>query len=130
MAVPLLVIYTGATVRRISGGSISSVLLKNGPSLNRSRKNALFVSALAVTPVVLASLTSLLWLGVAVVTIAAGAHQGWSANMYTLASDMLPRAAVGSVVGFGSIAGTIGALAVAKAVGYILPFTGSNCWCF
>ena len=46
--------------------------------------------------------------------------------MYTLASDMLPRGAGGSVVGLGSMAGAIGALAVSKAVGYILPFTGSN----
>ena len=125
MAVPLLVIYTGATVGSISGGWISSVLLKNGLSLNRSRKTALFVCALAVTPVVLASSTSHLWLAVVVVAIAAGAHQGWSANLYTLASDMFPRAAVGSVVGFGSMAGAIGALFAAKAVGYILEFTGS-----
>lgn len=125
MAVPLLVIYTGATVGSISGGWISSVLLKNGLSLNRSRKTALFVCALAVTPVVLASSTSHLWLAVVEVAIAAGAHQGWSANLYTLASDMFPRAAVGSVVGFGSMAGAIGALFAAKAVGYILQFTGS-----
>ena len=125
MAVPLLVIYTGATVGSIGGGWISSVLLKNGLSLNRSRKTALFVCALAVTPVVLAPSTSHLWLAAVVVAIAAGAHQGWSANLYTLASDMFPRAAVGSVVGFGSMAGAIGALFAAKAVGYILEFTGS-----
>ena len=125
MAVPLLVIYSGATVGSISGGWISSLLLKNGLSLNRSRKTALFVCALAVTPVVLASSTSHLWLAVVVVAIAAGAHQGWSANMYTLASDMFPRAAVGSVVGFSSMAGAIGALFAANAVGYILQFTGS-----
>ena len=125
MAVPLLVIHTGATVGSISGGWISSVLLNNGLSLNRSRKTALFVCALAVTPVVVASSTSHLWLAVVVVAIAAGAHQGWSANLYTLASDMFPRAAVGSVVGFGSMAGAIGALFAAKAVGYILEFTGS-----
>jgi len=84
----------------------------------------------AVTPVVLASSTSHLWLAVVVVAIAAGAHQGWSANLYTLASDMFPRAAVGSVVGFGSMAGAIGALFAAKAVGYILQFTGSYVWVF
>jgi len=130
MALPLLVIYSGATVGSISGGWISSVLLKNGVSLNRSRKTALFVCAVAVTPVVLASSTSHLWLAVVVVAIAAGAHQGWSANLYTLASDMFPRAAVGSVVGFGSMAGAIGALFAAKAVGYILQFTGSYVWVF
>jgi hypothetical protein len=69
-------------------------------SLHRSRKTALFLTAQAVTPVVLRSLTSHLWLAVTVVAIATGAHQGWSADRYTLASDMFPRAAVGSVVGF------------------------------
>ena len=125
MAIPLFVIYSGATVGSISGGWISSTLLKHGVSLNRSRKTALLICALAVTPVLIASSTSHMWLAVAVVAIAAGAHQGWSANMYTLASDIFPRAAVGSVVGFGSMAGAIGALFAAKAVGYILQFTGS-----
>ena len=125
MAVPLFIIYTGATAGSISGGWISSSLLRHGWTLNRSRKTALLICALAVTPVAVAASTSHLWLAVAVVAIAAGAHQGWSANMYTLASDMFPRTAVGSVVGFGSMAGAIGAMFAAKAVGYILQWTGS-----
>jgi ACS family hexuronate transporter-like MFS transporter len=59
------------------------------------------------------------------VALAAGAHQGWSANIYTLASDMFPRAAVASVVGFGTLMGTLGGMGVAKMVGYILQRTGS-----
>jgi ACS family hexuronate transporter-like MFS transporter len=125
MAIPLFVIYTGATVGSISGGWLSSALLRHGWTLNKSRKTALLVSALAVVPVVFAAQTSNLWLAVALVAIAAGAHQGWSANMYTLASDMFPRTAVGSVVGFASMAGSVGAMFAAKAVGYILQWTGS-----
>jgi len=125
MAVPLFIIYTGATAGSISGGWISSALLKRRWTLNRSRKTALLICALAVTPVVFASSTSHMWFAVAAVAIAAGAHQGWSANLYTLASDMFPRTAVGSVVGFGSMAGAVGAMFAAKAVGYILQWTGS-----
>jgi ACS family hexuronate transporter-like MFS transporter len=125
MAMPLFVVYTGATVGSIGGGWISSALLRRGWTLNRSRKTALLVCALAVIPVVFASSTPHLWIAVAVVALAAGAHQGWSANMYTLASDMFPRSAVGSVVGIGSMAGAIGAIFAAKAVGYILQWTGS-----
>lgn len=125
MAIPLFIIYTGATAGSISGGWISSSLLRHGWTLNRSRKTALLVCALAVTPVVFASLTSHMWFAVAAVAIAAGAHQGWSANMYTLASDIFPRTVVGSVVGFGSMAGAVGAMFAAKAVGYILQWTGS-----
>ena len=125
MAVPLFIIYTGATAGSIAGGWVSSSLLRHHWTLNRSPKTALLLSALAVGPVVLAASTSHLWLAVAVVALAAGAHQGWSANMYTLASDMFPRAAVASVVGFGSMAGAVGAMFAAKAVGYILQWTGS-----
>ncbi len=108
MAIPLFLVYTGATVGSIAGGWISSTLLQHRWTLNRSRKTALLICALAVTPVVLASSTSHLWVAVGVIALAAGAHQGWSANMYTLASDIFPRAAVGSVVGFGSMAGALG----------------------
>jgi len=125
MGIPLFVIYSGATIGSISGGWISSALLKLNWSLDRSRKTALLITALAVVPVSLAPMTHHLWLAVAVVAIAAGAHQGWSANMYTLASDMFPKTAVGSVVGFGSMTGAIGGMFAAKAVGYILQWTGS-----
>ncbi len=125
MAVPLFLIYTGATVGSIGGGWLSSALLRHGQSLNKSRKTALLASALAVVPVVFAARTSNLWLAVALVAIAAGAHQGWSANMYTLVSDMFPRTAVGSVVGFASMAGSVGAMFAATAVGFILQWTGS-----
>jgi ACS family hexuronate transporter-like MFS transporter len=125
MAVPLFLIYTGATLGSIGGGWLSSSLLRRGWTLNKSRKTALLVSALAVVPVVFAARTSNLWLGVGLVAIAAGAHQSWSANMYTLASDMFPRSTVGSVVGFASMAGSVGAMFAAKAVGYILQWTGS-----
>jgi MFS transporter, ACS family, hexuronate transporter len=125
MRLPLFVIYSGASVGSISGGWLSSSLLKRGWTLNASRKTALLVCALAVTPIMIAALTKDAWLAIFLIALAAGAHQGWSANLYTLASDMFPRSAVGSVVGFASTAGAIGGMLVAKAVGYILQGTGS-----
>jgi ACS family hexuronate transporter-like MFS transporter len=125
MALPLFVIYSGACVGSIGGGWLSSSLLKRGWTLNASRKSALLVCAFAVTPIMMAAHTTNAWLAVCLVAIAAGAHQGWSANIYTLASDMFPRSAVGSVVGFGTMAGAIGGMCIAKAVGYILQHTGS-----
>ncbi len=125
MAMPLFVIYTGATLGSIFGGGLSSYFLHRDFSLNGSRKAALLVCALATVPVIFASQTRNVWLVVALVAIAAGAHQGWSANMYTLASDMFPRSAVGSVVGFASMAGSVGGMFAAKAVGYTLQWTQS-----
>jgi ACS family hexuronate transporter-like MFS transporter len=125
MALPLFVIYSGASIGSVMGGGISSTLLKMGWQLNLSRKAALLVCALAVTPIMVAARTKNGWTAVLLIALAAGAHQGWSANIYTLVSDMFPKAAVASVVGFATMAGTISGMLIAKAVGYILQSTGS-----
>ena len=125
MALPLFVIYSGASVGSIGGGWLSSSLLKRGWSVNASRKTAMLVCALAVTPILLAARTGNAWLAVGLIALAAGAHQGWSANIYTLASDMFPRAAVGSVIGFGTFLGTVAGMLISKLVGYVLEHTGS-----
>jgi len=76
-------------------------------------------------PIMFASRANSMWEAVALVSLAASAHQGWSANLFTLTSDMFPRHAVGSVVGIGGFAGAIGGMAIAKLTGYILQTTGS-----
>ena len=72
-----------------------------------------------------AARASNLWVAVAFVSLAAAAHQGWSANIFTMASDMFPRRAIGSVVGIGGMAGAIGGMLIASTVGLILQYTGS-----
>jgi len=76
-------------------------------------------------PIVFASTTSSLWLSVILIGIAAAAHQGWSANLFTLSSDMFPKQAVGSVVGIGGMFGAIGGMVISPVVGYILQTTGN-----
>jgi ACS family hexuronate transporter-like MFS transporter len=125
MILPLLVIYNAATVGSVCGGWFSSTLIRCGWSINRARKTAMLVCALAVVPILAAAHTRQLWTAVSLVALAAAAHQGWSANIFTLASDMFPRHAVGSVVGIGGMAGAIGGMLVAKTVGYVLEWTGS-----
>jgi ACS family hexuronate transporter-like MFS transporter len=125
MALPLFVVYSGACVGSVSGGWLSSSLLKKGWSVNASRKTAMLACALAVTPIMLAARTHHAWVAVILVALAAGAHQGWSANIYTLASDMFPRGAVASVVGFGTLLGSIGGAIMSYGVGDILQRTGS-----
>jgi MFS transporter, ACS family, aldohexuronate transporter len=83
------------------------------------------VCALAVVPMIFASGAKDLWTAVALVSLAAAAHQGWSANLFTLTSDMFPRQAVGSVVGLGGFAGAVGGMLIAKVTGAILEKTGS-----
>ena len=64
-----------------------------------------------------------LWLAVTLISIAAAAHQGWSANLFTFAADLFPRRAVGSVVGLGGLGGAVGGLLVAPAIGHWLDWS-------
>jgi len=125
IGLPLIVIYVVADVGSIGGGWLSSSLLKRGWSVNAARKTAMLVCAVSVTPIVFASRAHDLWVAVGLVALAAGAHQGWSANIFTTASDMFPRKAVGSVVGIGGMAGAIGGMLIAKITGYLLQVTGT-----
>lgn len=122
---PLVAIYIVADVGSIGGGWLSSTLLKRGWQVNAARKTAMLVCALAVVPIVLASETTSLWPAVAIVALAAAAHQGWSANVFTMASDMFPKWAVGTVVGVGGMAGAVGGMFIAKITGWVLQTTGS-----
>lgn len=122
---PLAVIYIIADVGSVGGGWVSSALIKRGWTINAGRKTAMLVCALAVVPIILASVTSNLWVAVILIGIAAAAHQGWSANLFTTSSDMFPKQAVGSVVGIGGMAGAIGGMLIAPLVGIILARTGS-----
>jgi len=124
--VPYLVtVYIVADIGSIAGGWLSSVLLKRGWSVNRARKTAMLLCALCVVPVMAASQTDSLWLAVGFVSVAAGAHQGWSANMFTLSSDLFPRRAVASVVGIGGFFGSLGGMLLAKMAGYVLEWYGT-----
>ncbi len=122
---PLIVIYVIADVGSIGGGWLSSRFIKNGWSVNKARKVAMLICALCVVPVVFAPLVSGMWTAVGLISLAAAGHQGWSANIFTTASDMFPKRAVGSVVGFGGMAGAIGGMLVATATGHLLQLTGS-----
>ena len=122
---PLVIVYSISAVGSIRGGWISSALLGRGKSANFARKTALLICALAVLPIFIAPYLHHLWLVVAVVGLAAAAHQGWSANLFTLPSDLFPKAAVASVIGIGGMAGAIGGVLFQLATGYIVGITHS-----
>ena len=125
IGLPLVVIYVSADVGSIGGGWLSGALIRRGWSVNKGRKVAMFVCALAVVPIMFAAHASNLWVAVALVSLAAAAHQGWSANIFTMVSDMFPRRAVGSVVGIGGMTGAVGGMLIQTAAGLILYYTSS-----
>ena len=116
----LTLVYIISDVGSILGGYVSSALIKRRWTVNRSRKTTMFAFAAIVPVVIIASQTRSAWLAVTLVGIATACHQAWSANMFTLTSDMFPRRAVGSVTGFAGFAGGIGGILIAYFAGRVL----------
>ncbi len=126
LSVPVIVVYVLADIGSVGGGWLSSTLIKHGWTVNKARKFTMLICAICVVPVVLAAYVTNMWVAVGLIAVAASAHQGWSANIFTMASDMFPRRAVGSVVGIGGMAGAIGGSLFASVTGYVLQATHSN----
>ncbi len=122
---PVVAVYVISIAGSVVGGWIPAAFLKRGRGLNFSRKMAMLLCALAVVPVVSAPYLHHLWLVVGVVGVAAAAHQGWSANIFTLPSDMFPKAAVASVVGIGGMLGAIGGALMQVVTGFVVHQTHS-----
>lgn len=125
LGLPLVVIYNAATVGSIAGGWLPAKFLKMGWSVNRARKTSMLICAVAVVPIIAVAKVHNLWGAVALISLATAAHQGWSANLFTTASDMFPRRAVASVVGIGGFGGAVGGMGIASFTGFVLQFTGS-----
>jgi ACS family hexuronate transporter-like MFS transporter len=125
LALPLIVIYTMTCVGSIGGGWLSGVLIKRGIAVQRSRWTAMFICAVLVVPVIIAANVTDMWVAVGIIGVAAAAHQGWSANLFTTVSDMFPKKAVGSVVGLGGLSGAVGGMILLMASGYVVQSTGS-----
>jgi ACS family hexuronate transporter-like MFS transporter len=120
LAAPLVVIYLIADAGSVGGGWLSAPLMRRGWSLNRARKTALLIPALLIVPTMLAPRVDGLWVAVLIVSLAAAAHQWWSANIYTLSSDMFPRRAVGSVTGIGGFSGAATGFFFQRLTGHVL----------
>lgn len=126
MGLPLIVIYLAADVGSIGAGWLSSRLIKGGWSATGARKAVMLLCALCVVPVMFAARVSDLRWAVGLIALAAAAHQGWSANLFTMVSDMFPSRAVGSVVGIGGMAGAVGGMLFPIVTGHVLEWTKGN----
>ncbi|MBO9575336.1 MAG: MFS transporter [Sphingobium sp.] len=122
---PLAAIYLISDFGSIAGGWLSSRLIRGGVSVNASRKIAMLICALCVFPIWFAQSLDSVWAAVLVIGLATAAHQAFSANLYTLPSDLFPRSAVGSVIGIGGTVGALGGMGMSIFTGYILDTTHS-----
>lgn len=123
MSLPLVVIYFAASIGSVFGGWLSGFWIKRGRSVNFSRKAAMTVFAVAVLPVIFAAQVRTLWMSVALISLAAAAHQGFSCNLFSTPSDMFRAQSVATVVGIGGTAGALGGTVLAAVAGYVLTRT-------
>ena len=122
---PLVTVYVVSTIGSVYGGWLPKGYLKMGMTLKRARLAAMLTCAVLVVPIVVAGQLTSEWLAVGLLSLAAAAHQGWSANIFTTASDMFPAEHVGTVVSFGQVAGALGGAIFQPVAGNVLQLTGS-----
>ena len=125
IGIPMIIVYVLADFGSVGGGWLSSALMKRNWTVNAARKTAMLVCAILILPVAIAPHVSGQWVAVILIGVAAAAHQGFSANIFTTSSDMFPRKAVGSVVGIGGFAGAIGGFFMNLGAGWLKQNTGS-----
>jgi ACS family hexuronate transporter-like MFS transporter len=114
--------FLAADVGSVAGGYLSGYFMKRGWPLSRARKTAMLICACCMPAGIAAVFAPKAWMALALISVATSAHQGWSANIFTLASDMFPKKDVGSVVGLGGAAGAVGGMIIAPVAGYTLQF--------
>jgi len=125
LGLPLVIVYNASTIGSIGGGWLPAPFRRLGLSTVNARLVTMLLFACLVAPVFLINYLHSEWAAIGLLSLAAAAHQGWSANLFTTASDMFPRSAVGSVTGIGGMAGSVGGFLLANYAGYILQLTHS-----
>ncbi|WP_321307267.1 MFS transporter [Marinifilum fragile] len=121
-----VIIFITADVGSILGGYLSKFFINRGWSLNAARKVSLLICALCIAPVAFAALTDNVWIAVCLIALASGGHQAWSANLFTIVSDVMPKKAIASVVGIGGMVGAIAGMLVDFALGNGLDSSGNS----
>lgn len=130
LALPLVIIYVVAYLGGIGGGALSSFFLKQGRSPNFARKITMLISAVLVLPVMFVPFLDSMFGSVMLIAVAAAAHNSWSANIFTVASDLFPRKIVGSVIGFSTTVSSVAGMVTALLIGYALNESGTEGYVF
>ncbi|HBH83933.1 MAG TPA: MFS transporter [Bacteroidales bacterium] len=116
----LIIIYGATTIGSVLGGYFSSLLIKRGWRVIKARKTALFMFAVMELSIIMAQYTTAAWMAVGIISLAVAVHQAWATNVFTMASDMFPSEAVGSVTGIAGMAGAVGGILFPLVVGFLL----------
>lgn len=123
LGLPMIIVYNASAVGSIFGGWLPVPFIKMGMSASKARLSAMFTCAVVALPICMVTFVEAEWQAIVLFSLVTAAHQGWSANLFTTASDMFPRSEVASVTGIGSMAGGVAATGFATFVGYWLQHT-------
>ncbi len=126
IALPFFVIYIMADGGSILGGYLSGALMKTGWSVNKARKITLLICALIILPVSFVAITDSKWLAIFLIGMGTAGHQAWSANLFTLVSDVFPKKATASVVGIGGMVGALAGMLGDIMLGSVLDKAGNS----
>ena len=124
------VFFALAAAGGVGGGWLSGKFMSQGWSLNKARKLTLLVCAIAVVPIYFAPFAPNVLTAVIIIGLAGSAHQGWSANLFSVVSDTMPKETISSVVGLGGFVAYFTGGFVNGFTGLILERTGSYVWVF
>lgn len=122
--IPFLIIYVISDVGSIFFGWLATNRMKNGWSENKARKLTMLLCALSVTPIYLIPSVHSFTGVVAMLALATAAHQGWSTNVYALATTLFPGGSVATATGLGGFLGGMVSMGVAAATGFIVATFG------
>ena len=120
LGLPVAFVYLMAALGSLSGGLLPSWLLRRGISADRARKGSMLLYALLITPVPLLVFTHSAWTAAGFLGLALFAHQGFSVNVFAMATDIFPGRIVGTAIGLGAFAGNLSGLAMIEAAGWSL----------
>ena len=126
IALPFFIIYILADVGSVFGGYLSGTFIRKGWTVNKARKRTLLICALIILPVSFVAFTESKWVAVFLIGLAAAGHQAWSANVFTLVSDVFPKKAIASVVGIGGMVGMIAGILADMVLGSVLDSAGNS----
>jgi ACS family hexuronate transporter-like MFS transporter len=129
LGLPILIVYNASAIGSIYGGWLPASFIHMGLTAERARLVAMLLCACLIVPVFLINYLHAdnfgKWIAIGLLSLAAASHQGWSANLFTTASDMFPRSAVGSVTGIGTMAGAVGGFLFPLFAGHVLQILHS-----
>jgi MFS transporter, ACS family, aldohexuronate transporter len=119
-AIHVSTVYIVASFGSILGGYLSGWLIRTGIPIYKARKYSMFIFACCVVPIFFVRYTNGIWPAVWLISLAAAAHQAWSATIYTVAGDMFPKKILSSVIGIGGMAGSVGGILFPFLIGILL----------